>query len=446
MRERDTGTAGSRNPRVVILGSPNVGKSTLFNRLLGRRRTITDATPGVTRDFIGSACSIKDIQFDLIDTGGFQSGREGQLESIISERSLEVGREASLILLVVDVNRINGDDEAFIERLRPFSEKLMLVVNKVDNPAQDNLVWNMLSLGFDSVIGVSAAHGRNILKLKQEIHSFLQGSGVTGQAPPKATIRVAIMGKPNTGKSTLSNRLLGEERSLVSEEPGTTRDVIEGQFTYSKSNFKILDTAGIRRKNKVKDTLEYFSVAQAIHWIKACDLVYLLIDAGNGLSEQDKKIAALVMKEGKGIILVLNKWDLLNEIPNRLQAMRDRISFVFPVLSFAPILPVSALTGLGIDKMLRVSLQIKQQLEKRVGTSELNQRLEQWVIEYPPPVRGKNVKIRYATQISSNPLRFVFFVNKPLSIPGTYRHYIANRIRGSLGFDLVPLSVEFRQN
>ena len=437
-------------PSVAILGSPNVGKSTLFNRIIGKRRTITDRTPGVTRDPVETICTLNGISFNLIDTGGFQQKGSNELEEAVSRRSLELAGESDLILLVLDVGNISPLDQIFIEQLRPYNDKLILVANKVDTSERDSMVWNLYELGMEKIVGVSAAHGRNIAELKEQITTFIKNEELTENKKssqtviPDTDVRIAILGKPNTGKSTLSNRLLNEERSFVSEKPGTTRDVIEGNFTYKGSTFRVMDTAGIRRKSKVKNAVEYYSVNRAIKSIQRCDLVYLLIDAVEGLTDQDKKIASLVVKEGRGIILVMNKWDMLETIPNRIQAVKDRIVFIFPILKFAPIAPISAVTGYGIESLLKLSIKIKKQLNYRVSTSKLNQALKSWLFEYPPPVRGLNIKIRYATQVSSFPVVFVFFVNRTRGLPAFYSHYLINKIRKDFDFDMIPVRAEFR--
>jgi GTP-binding protein len=437
--------------RVAILGGPNVGKSTLFNRLLGRRRTITDPTPGVTRDPVSSRCVIDDLSFELLDTGGYQAEEYDELTTIVSSRSLKAGSEANLILLVVDVLEMSPNDEAFIEKLRPYKEKIILVVNKVDNEARESLVWNFYETGFDRVVGVSASHGRNISLLKGEIYASLKDSAADHQGiddtPSSETIKLAILGKPNTGKSTLLNYLLGEERSIVSEVPGTTRDVIEGQFSFEGRTIEVVDTAGIRRKTKVRGTVEHYSVSRAISAIKACEVAFLLLDAEEGLTDQDKKIAALIVKEGKGIVLVLNKWDLMKNTANLLQAMTDRISFLFPVLRFAPVRAISSKTGFGVKGVLALSLTIKAQLVRRVSTSTLNRAVSKWIQEYSPPTaKGRVIKIRYGTQVSCNPVTFVFFANLPQRLADAYVRYLTNRIREELGFRWIPLRVEIREN
>ncbi len=439
--------------KVAILGRPNVGKSTLFNRLLGKRRAITDPTPGVTRDTLESECAIEDVRFLLIDTGGYNL-ETGSLERIIADRSMRSAEDTDLILLIVDVNELNGEDYDFIERLRKFEEKLILVVNKVDNRELEYAVENFHELGFRKLLGVSAAHGRNVDELKTLISAAARKTTrqVVSSDPlgrdeeiEKEYIHFSILGKPNTGKSTLLNYLLKEERSLVTDSPGTTRDPIEGRFYYKKIPFLVVDTAGIRRKQRIKDAVEYYSVNRAIRSISESDLVYLLIDAVEGLSEQDKKIASLAVKKGKGIILVLSKWDLLKEVPNRFQAIEDRIRFLFPVLDFAPIFPISALSGEGVRKLLEATLTVRGQLDRRVETARLNKALKSWLESYPLPVRGRNVRIRYATQVEVNPVKFIFFVNNLKGFPMQYSNYLKNKIRRELGFSLVPIDLEFRE-
>jgi GTP-binding protein len=259
-------------------------------------------------------------------------------------------------------------------------------------------------------------------------------------------IRIAVLGKPNTGKSSLANRLLGEERSIVSPVPGTTRDVVEGTFTHRGRRLRILDTAGIRRKAKVTDPVEYYSVNRAIESIGRADIVVLMFDASAGIVDQDKKIAAQAVKEGRGIILVPGKWDLQKDTAGVRESVREMIRFQFPVLGFAPIVPLSSLTGHGVRALLDTAVAQWSQLHHRVGTGRLNQALEFWMTHYKLPVRGKNYKIRFVTQVGTNPVRFVAFVNRMAGFPEGYSQYLENCIRRDLGFDLVPVTVEFRQS
>jgi len=436
---------------IAIVGRPNVGKSTLFNRLIGRRRSITDPFPGVTRDAVEEEFTIDNLNALLIDTGGFKLDREG-LDDLVIAKSIKSIEESDLILFLVDVNELNGEDYQFIELLRKYNNKVILVANKADNENREYLSMELYGLGFREMIPISAVHGRNIDNLRTAILNAVSLSEEIGKsAAPSArsetkTIRIAILGKPNTGKSTLLNYLLDEEKAIVSDIPGTTRDTINGYFKYKSSAFKVVDTAGIRRKNKVKDSVEYYSVNRAIKTISESDIVYLLIDAEEGLTEQDKKIASLVIKKGSGIVLVLNKWDRVKKVTNQLQAVKDRVRFLFPVLEFAPLVATTALNGEGVNNLLDVSLKVWKQLNRRVDTARLNDAVSKWLAEYPIPVRGKNIKLRYGTQVDTNPVKFIFFVNNKSGYPSRYSRYLENRIRKDLGFSNVPIHLEIRQN
>jgi GTP-binding protein len=259
-------------------------------------------------------------------------------------------------------------------------------------------------------------------------------------------IKIAVLGKPNTGKSTLTNALTGKDTSIVSEIPGTTRDVIMGEFSYKGSDFSILDTAGIRRKSKVDEDVEYYSVNRAIKTIDEADIVLLMIDVNTGLVEQDKKIAQLIVRKGKGVVLVFNKIDTLTGIDNELEAIKDRARFVFPILSFAPIVPISAEKGIDIDKMLDVVWAVWRQLNKRVDTAQLNNFLKEWSESYEPPrVAHRHFKIYYGTQVSANPVRFLFFVNRRKDFPEGYLRYLQNSIRRDLGFTQIPLTLDIKE-
>ncbi|MBN2535524.1 MAG: ribosome biogenesis GTPase Der [Spirochaetales bacterium] len=429
--------------RIVIIGRPNVGKSTLFNRLLRKRRAITDSSPGVTRDSVEAECKIGDRVFLLIDTGGFTL-ESSDYSELISAKSLDTAKNADLILFMVDMNEITGDDLAFIERIRPFQERTILIINKVDNTEQEDMIWNLYELGFNQLIPVSALHGRNISRLEDEILLFVKNLPENEGEKPVQGIRIAILGKPNTGKSTLTNYLLGEDKSLVSEIPGTTRDVIEGKLIYQGISFKVLDTAGIRRKRKVKNPVEYYSVNRAIKCIRESDIVFLLIDITEDISDQDKKIASHAVKHGKGIIFVLNKWDLLPRVPNRLEAITDKIRFFFPVLHYVPVLPVSAISGSGVKELLQKALQVWKQLNTHIETVKLNKMVKLWNDSYHYKVKGRKVKIRYAVQESTNPVRFIVFLSRNKGVRREFLSYIKNKIKSDVKLDMVPVDIEFR--
>ncbi len=444
--EAPKGRTRYRNlPVVAVVGRPNVGKSTLYNRLLHVRKAITDPTPGVTRDPVATECEFRGSghRVLLVDTGGFKLEREG-LDELVSERSLQTADRADLVVFVVDITEITPEDEEFAAKLRKIADRVLLVVNKADSPERDARGWDYARFGFGDIVFVSAAHGRNIAELEEKVVERLDFSKVEAYEDHHEDVRVAFIGKPNTGKSTLLNRLLGEEKSIVSDIPGTTRDVVEGSFAWKGRRFTVLDTAGIRRKKKVTEDVEYYSVNRAIRTIDECDLVVLMIDALEGLTDQDKKIAALATEKGRGVVFALNKWDTMPDIRNGFEAACDKLRYFFGQMAWAPIIALSAKEGTGVGKLLDTSTRIFDQLNTRIETGKLNRFLEKWLEAYPPPVGMKTkFKIRYMTQASVNPLKFVVFATKPDVVTESYRSYLKNKIRSDLGFGQVPLELEF---
>ncbi|MDR2258336.1 MAG: ribosome biogenesis GTPase Der [Treponema sp.] len=450
-------------PLVALAGRPNVGKSTLFNRLLRRRRAITDPAPGVTRDPVETDAFIAGKPVRLADTGGFKldrdfgfagrrprrrglegAGNSPLLDDLVVERTLETLKRADLIVLLFEAGELTAEDEEFIELLRPWRDKLIAAVNKTEGGRRESEAWNLLSYGFEKVYLISAEHGDRVAELEEAITGRLDFSRVEEDDADKP-IRVALLGKPNTGKSTLSNRLTVSAASIVSEIPGTTRDVVEGAFVWKGREFLVLDTAGIRRRSKVTENIEYYSVNRAIKTINEADIVLLLIDAGEGLSDQDKKIAALAHDKGRGIVMVLNKWDTMPPVKNTFEAVSDRIRFLFGKMEYAPIVPVSARDGTGVDRLLDTALKMYRQLTIRVETAALNHALEKWLAEYPPPMGPQTrFKVKYAVQSSDNPVRFIFFVSRPQAVSEAYVSYLRNKIRRDLGFSMVPVSIELR--
>jgi GTP-binding protein len=438
----------NRRPSVVIVGRPNVGKSTLFNRLVGRRLAITDETSGVTRDPVSSDGVIDELPVQFVDTGGMTL-EKGVINELVTARSMEMAVRARCIILLLDVTQVTAEDEEFIEKLRPFERRIVVAVNKVDNPERDVAVWDFHRFGFAPVIGISATHGRNIDDLIEAVHARLieveeAGLDTEESADAEEELRIAILGQPNTGKSTLGNRLVGANNSIVSDIPGTTRDIVEGHFKHKGTRFRVLDTAGIRRKSRVNEDVEYYSVNRALKSIDDADVVFLLIDVIKGLADQDKKIAAQVVKKGKGIILVLNKWDLLPEVGNQFAAIEDRIRFFFPVLHFAPVMPISAANGNGITKLLNMAVQIRNELGTRIETGRLNQSLARWIEHTPPPSGKRHWKIRYMTQVSVHPIQFVVFVSRTTGFPRSYVGYLQNQIRREFNLTHVPLDIMLR--
>jgi GTP-binding protein len=448
-------TANGNAPLVTIVGRPNVGKSTLFNRLLARRRAITAATPGVTRDIVEEEFVLAGMPLRLLDTGGVGDDA-GEFGAVVAERALAAADDAVAIMLVVAVEGITPEDERLADRLRAASDRVVVVVNKVDHPGREAAMWDFYRLGYETVIGVSAAHGRNISALREELARGIRrrrpaaGSAEAAQST-SAVIRLVIGGKPNTGKSTLLNRLLGEERALVSATPGTTRDPLSGRLDHGGAPIELIDTAGMRRRSKVQDAVEYYAVNRGAAALAGADVAVLLVDASEGLAEQDKRIAAIAMRRGVAVLIGLSKWDMLAEQPeplaeqpDLLAAAVDRIRFQFPLLHFAPVLPLSGLTGYGVDGMLTKAVELHRQLNLTISTGKLNQAIARWAREYAPTFRGREIRVRYATQTGTNPVRFVCFLNHARGADAAYRRFLENRIRRELGFSEVPLAVEFR--
>ena len=437
-------------PLLVIAGRPNVGKSTLFNRFMQRRLAIVDPTPGVTRDPVEGTAMINGKPVHIVDTGGYKLQRdEGTMEAVLDElvveRSLEMIEKADVILLLLEAGQITGEDEEFIIQLRPHWNKVIAAVNKTEGGKNESVSWNYAQFGFKHLFFISAEHGDNIADLSKCLVSKLDFSNVREITEEEIPIRIALMGKPNTGKSTLSNRLTHSNASIVSDYAGTTRDTVEGGFSYGGKNFIVLDTAGIRRKARVHENVEYYSVNRAIKTLDRCDIVFLMIDAQEGLSEQDKKICSLAFERGRGIIFILNKWDTQEQDRKTFRKTREWINIMFGQMEYAPILPLSALNGTGIKDLLNEAIEIYKQLNHKVETAALNMALKDWLFKYPPPAsKTAHFKIRYMTQKSTNPVNFLIFATRPEVVPETYITFLKNRIREDLGFDKIPVQLEMK--
>ena len=438
-------------PLVVLAGRPNVGKSTLFNRLMQRRLAIVDPTPGVTRDPVEGTAIINGNPVHLVDTGGYKLQRnigtmEDVLDDLVVERSLEMIEKADIVILILEAGKITGEDEEFIKKMRPHWEKLIAVVNKAEGGRNESASWNYAQFGFKELFFISAEHGDNIGSLQKRLTERCDFSNVKEVKREELPIRIAIVGKPNTGKSTLTNRLTHENLSIVSDYAGTTRDTVEGEFEYRNRKFEVLDTAGIRRKAKVHENVEYYSVNRAIKTLDRCDIVFLMIDSNEGLSEQDKKICSLAFERGRGIIFVLNKWDTQESQDKKaFKKRKEWINIMFGQMEFAPIVPLSALEGKGIKDLLDEAIQMHGQLFHKVDTAALNMALKDWLFKYPPPAsRTAHFKIRYMTQKSTNPVSFLIFATRPEVVPETYMTYLKNRVREDLGFDKIPVQFEIK--
>ncbi|MBB6212628.1 ribosome biogenesis GTPase Der [Borreliella californiensis] len=422
--------------KVLIVGRPNVGKSALFNRILDTKRSITESTYGVTRDLVEEVCKIDSFSFKLIDTGGFTILKD-EISKIVVQKVLSSLEKVDLILLVLDINEILLEDYQIIERLRKYSNKVVLVLNKVDTKDKECLAYEFYNLGFKRYFLVSAAHCRGINKLRD----FLKVEVGEANIESGVDIRVGIIGKPNSGKSTLINYLSGNEIAIVSDQPGTTRDFIKTKFTRNGKVFEVIDTAGIRRKARVNEIVEYYSVNRALKVIDMVDIVFLLIDVKEELTSQDKKIAHYVTKKGKGIIIVFSKWDLVEESKGYFEALKSRVKFFFPILNFAPIFRISVHKKTGLDSLFKESFKLKDQLELKTSTPDLNKMLNLWIKDYHLNISHK---IKYITQVSTNPVKFILFANKIKNFPNSYYNYLINNLR-KIGYKNIPILVELKE-
>jgi GTPase len=432
-------------PLVAILGRPNVGKSTLFNRLIKQRKAIIDPTPGVTRDIIHGEVEYEDRKFRIVDTGGLTEDGD-ELNVLVQKKSREAILSADLIVFLVESGNPLPIEIEYIDFIRKSGKKTMIVVNKCDSPEKDVYGNEYFKYGLGAPLSISADHNRNIDILLDKIISLLPENDEISEEilQEEEKIRIAIVGKPNVGKSSMLNKIIGKELSIVSSIAGTTRDVVDGEFEYKGKKFTILDTAGIRRKSKVSENVEYYSVNRAIKTIENADITILVIDSIEDISDQDKKITDQIIKNGKGLIIAYNKWDLVEKNPNILEEKKDTFRFKFPQVNFAPIVPVSALSGKGLENLLKTSINIYNQLNRRIETSDLNGFIEEITKKYVPTTSKGVIRIYYGTQIKTSPIEFVFFINKKSLMTSSYEQYIINRFREKFGYTGVPLKIFFR--
>lgn len=433
-------------PIVAIVGRPNVGKSTLFNNLVGDRVAIVDDMPGVTRDRLYRETEWNGTEFVIVDTGGLEPRNNDFMMTKIKEQAEVAMNEADVILFVVDGKAgVNPLDEEIAYILRKKQKPIILCVNKIDNfVEQQDDVYDFWGLGFENLVPISGGHKVNLGDLLDLVTEMIEKIELPEEE--EDTLKLAIIGKPNAGKSSLVNRLAGEERTIVSDIAGTTRDAIDTVVQYNDKKYMIIDTAGIRRKSKVEESLEYYSVLRAIKTIKRADVCILMLDGKEGLTEQDKRIAGIAAEELKPIVVVVNKWDLVDKNKVTMKSMREELYAELPFLSYAPIEFVSALTGQRTTKILEISDTIYEEYTKRISTGLLNTVLKEAVLMNNPPTRkGRVVKINYATQVSVAPPRFVLFCNYPELIHFSYARYIENKFRESFGFEGSPILISFEK-
>jgi len=442
-----------RSPQVVLVGRPNVGKSTLFNRVLGTRRAIVAPIPGTTRDVIQQAAEWQGVRFTLTDTGGMFGASEDPLRQLVLERGQRALEGADLFVLVVDGREgLVPGDESIAQALRPIGRPVLVAVNKVDARRARDAALEFHQLGFEAVIEISAEHGVGTADLLDEIIGRLDASPAsaetTGESEGKET-GIAIVGRPNVGKSSLVNRLLREERMIVSDVPGTTRDAVDTVMRWHRRDFRIVDTAGVRRRGRVArgGKIEAVSVLGASRAIEHADVVVLVVDATEGATDQDGAIAGEAERAGRGVVIAVNKWDLVKGRGAEFtKAFDDRLRFQLKFLEYAPIVHVSARTGDRTPRLLVLIDKVAQVRRQRVKTPELNKFVEEVTARNPPVSPGsKHVRILYAAQTSTAPPTFVLFTNVATKFHFSYERYLVNQLRER--FDLVgtPIRLQVRR-
>ncbi len=432
-------------PIVSIVGRPNVGKSTLFNALIGERKAIIHDLPGVTRDRIYQIAEINDKKFMLVDTGGVIFDEEKEIDLQIRNQALFAIEESDFIIALFDIQAgITPMDKELINLLRKKNKKFIIALNKVDNDKLKKNLVDFYEFGNDDIVLISAAHKKGFDELQKKIYTSIP---LVDYRAYENCIKIGILGRPNVGKSSLVNKILGYERVIVSDIPGTTRDSVDTFFDYKGKQFMIIDTAGIRKKSKINYQIERISVIRAISTIERSDVVLLMHDASEGITHQDKSLAHLLDSYGRGLVIVLNKWDKIKA--NKAVDHEKYMNFVkkeLKYVSYAPVLKISALTGYNVNKILKLVQKIYKNQRQRIQTSILNQFLD-YILKKsaPPSFRGKQVKIKYMTQVSSNPPKFVLFCNFPEGVKESYKKFIQNQIRANFDFEGVPIKLFFKK-
>ena len=443
-------------PIVVIVGRPNVGKSTLFNRLVGGRRAIVDDLPGVTRDRNYAEAEWSGRKYLLVDTGGFDSESDGGLQVNVQTQSRQAIAGADAVVFLFDgKGGLNPMDRVAVDALRKAGKPVFFAVNKLDSRRRAENLFEFYALGIEPLYSISAEHGLGISELFDDVMQSVgppladTSNEETGESGPEVEsvepLRVAVVGRPNVGKSTLVNRLLGFERSVVDATPGTTRDSLDTPFELLGESCILVDTAGIRRKARIDDRIERFSVSQSLRAVERGDLIIHLIDGPEGVTDQDAQILSYAVQRRKALLLAVNKWDLMSKDRKDIALYRKEVDYRLSFLDFAPLTFIAAATGFGLRKMLATGARVVRAYRRKVPTSQLNQALQRIVTAHTVPLfRGRPVRFYYGTQTGTQPPTFTLFVNKEHAIPASYQKYLTGQLRENLGLEHAPIKLVFR--
>jgi GTP-binding protein len=436
-------------PTVAIVGRPNVGKSTLFNRLVGKRLALVDDRPGVTRDRREGEARLLGLDFRVIDTAGFEDEDPQTLPGRMRRQTEAAVGDSDAALFLIDAREgVTPLDEEIARWLRVQSTPVILVANKAESRAGESGILDAYRLGLGDPVGISAEHGEGVADLFEALRPHVEGGTVPeeeGTVPEEGPLKLAIVGRPNAGKSTLVNSMAGEERMITGPEAGITRDSISLDWEWEGRPVRLVDTAGLRKRAKVEDKLERLSAADAKRAIDYAEVVVLLLDATRGLESQDLRIANQVIEEGRALLIAVNKWDVAEHASALFNGIKAALGEGLAQLRDVPLLTVSAKTGKGIDTILKVAFELREAWSRRVPTGELNRWFEAAVEANPPPApKGKRIKLRYITQVKTRPPSFVVFGNRLEELPESYRRYLLNAMRRDLQFGPVPLRLDFR--